>query len=258
LSPSTSQEPSIGKRPLSSFIAQPAQESPAAEPPFTPETTVWTFRWPGVCQTLREQFGDRYDRVADLLVAKCRGERSLFGVAGLHPHDGCTTTLLCLAAALAAQGKRVILVDANFRAPALAKLLGAEPNTTWQDVLERGAPLVEAVIRAARDHVDLLPLGARSRLARHNDGAQLAAGLQSSVTADVLREAYDLVLLDLGALLAPRAFSTIDHLLRNMRIDAAVAVSDPRHAAADDLKIAGELLEESGCELLGVIENRIS
>jgi Mrp family chromosome partitioning ATPase len=41
-----------------------------------------------------------------------------------------------------------------------------------------------------------------------------------------------------------------------MRIEAAVAVTDPKHAERDDFDVAGELLDETGCELLGVIENR--
>ena len=72
----------------------------------------------------------------------------------------------------------------------------------------------------------------------------------------MLRYAYELVLVDLGAILAPRSFATIQHLIRNMRIESALAVTDPKQAQADDQTIAGELLDETGCELLGLIENR--
>ena len=41
-----------------------------------------------------------------------------------------------------------------------------------------------------------------------------------------------------------------------MRIESAIAVTDPKHAGADDFTVAGELLDETGCELLGLIENR--
>jgi Mrp family chromosome partitioning ATPase len=163
---------------------------------------------------------------------------------------------LCLAVALAARKCPTILLDANFRAPRLAGLLGVQPTTAWQDVLEHGLPVAEAVIRAARDGVDLLPLDLRASGDRGQNGAKLAAGLQTSITAGVLRYAYHVVLVDLGAILAPRSFSTISHLVRNMRIDAAVAVADPKHAQPDDFTVAGELVDETGCELLGVIENR--
>jgi Mrp family chromosome partitioning ATPase len=163
---------------------------------------------------------------------------------------------LCFAVALAARKRSVIVVDANFRAPRLAGLLGVQPSTSWQDVLEQGLPVAEAVIRAENDGVDLLPLDLRAPTAREPNGAKLAAGLQSAITAGVLRYAYEIVLVDLGAILAPRSFLTMSHLIRNMRIEAAVAVTDPKHAERDDFAVAGELLDETGCELLGIIENR--
>jgi Mrp family chromosome partitioning ATPase len=263
-------QPIIGKRPLSSFSPEQAFEPPPlAEPTFTPETTISAFRWPAVCRALWQQYADQYERVADILLSRAGHEPhrgGMVGVCSLHAGDGATTTLLCLAVALAARKRSVILVDANFRAPRLAGLLGVQPTTPWQDVLEQGLSVAEAVIRAENDGVDLLPLGLRepgrhepSSYAPSNhepNGAQLASGLQTVITAGVLRYAYEIVLVDLGAILAPRSFVTISHLIRNLRIDAAVGVTDPKHAERDDLAVAGELLDETGCELLGLIENR--
>lgn len=258
----TSTEPIIGKRPLSSFTANnELAPPPDAEPAFQPETTVSGFRWPRVCRALWEQYADHYERVADLLLTRCGrepGRGGLIGLGSLHAGDGCTTTSLCLAVALAARKSSVVLVDANFRAPRLAALLGVQPSTTWQDVLEQGLPVAEAVIRAEADHVDLLPLDARELTGREPSGTKLAAGLQTTITAGVLRYTYDVVLVDLGAVLAPRTYATMGHLIRNMRIDATLLITNPRKAKADDLTIAGELLDETGCELLGVIENCIA
>jgi MinD-like ATPase involved in chromosome partitioning or flagellar assembly len=129
--------------------------------------------------------------------------------------------------------------------------LGVEPTVTWHDVLERHTDVGEAVIRAKQDRVDLLPLGATAAKC-----PQLACGVQTSVTAGVLRSAYDLVLLDLGAVMAPDSFATTVHLLENMRIDAALLVADPRHTEASDIALACDLLQERGCQPLGIIENR--
>jgi Mrp family chromosome partitioning ATPase len=244
---------SIGKRPLSAFLADRAAPPRHAAEAFTPETTVSAFRWPRVCHELWEQYHDQYDRVAEMLLTKCHDQGSLIGVGGLRAGDGCTTTLLCLAMSLAARNARPILVDANFAAPRLAHRLGVEPTATWQDVLAHGVPVAEAVIRAANDNVDLLPLDS------HTDHApQLVAGLQSAVTAGVLRHAYRIVLVDLGPILDPEAFAATGQLVRSMRIDAAVLVTDAHRADAGDLASAGELLSENGCELLGAIENRVA
>lgn len=259
-----SPRPAIGKRPLSSFAPQPTNEpvigvAPLAEPAFEPETTISAFRWPQVCRSLWERFAEQYEHIAELLMSRSNRTSSggnIIGVGALHAGDGATTTLLCLAVALAARQQSVILVDANFRAPRLAGLLGVQPTTSWQDVLEQGLPVAEAVIHAENDGVDLLPLDLRAPTAREPNGARLATGLQTSITASVLRYAYEIVLVDLGAILAPRSFSTVSHLIRNMRIESAIAVTDPKHAQADDFTVAGELLDETGCELIGLIENR--
>jgi Mrp family chromosome partitioning ATPase len=267
----SSPQPLIGKRPLSSFAPQPIAEpehdsdfftidgTDIHEPTFRPETVISAFRWPQVCRSLWERFAGQYEHIAELLVARTNRQHdrgSIVGIGALHAGDGATTTLLCLAVALAAQQKSVILVDANFRAPRLAGLLGVQPTTSWQDVLEQGLPVAEAVIHAENDGVDLLPLDLRAPAAREPNGARLATGLQTSITAGVLRYAYEIVLVDLGAILAPRSFNTVSHLVRNMRIESAIAVTDPKHAEADDLAVAGELLDETGCELIGMIENR--
>jgi Mrp family chromosome partitioning ATPase len=249
-------EPAIGRRPLSAFMNRADVEQPATEPPhadraFQPGTTVPAFRWPSICRAAWQRSAADYERVAKLLTAQRASERRLIGVAGLHPGDGCTTTLLCLAAAATSTDRRLIIVDANFRSPQLAAQLGVEPTAAWQDVLAHGLAVDEAVIRAEDDRVDLLPLDGR-RL----DGPKLVAGLQTSVTAGVLRYAYDLVLLDLGAILAPSSFATTVHLLQNMQIDGALLIADPRQTEQSDLAMAADLLQEHGCEPLGMIENR--
>jgi Mrp family chromosome partitioning ATPase len=246
-------ERSVGRRPLSAFLAERVVSPPHTDAAFIPETTISAFRWPRICRALWEQYCDRYDRVAELLLARCRDQRSLVGVAGLRPGDGCTTTLLCLAMGLAAREARAVLVDANFAAPRLAHRLGVEPTATWQDVLVRGLPVAEAVIHAVNDGVDLLPLGSQVY-----DGEQLGGGLQAAVTAGVLRQAYQITLLDLGAILDTDAFATTSQLIRNMRIDAAVLVTDAHRTDSGELVTAGELLREHECELLGAIENRVA
>jgi Mrp family chromosome partitioning ATPase len=249
-------DPLLGRRPLSAFINRANDEQPATEPPqvdrtFQPGTTVPAFRWPSVCRAAWQRSAADYERVAKLLIAQRASERRLIGVAGLRPGDGCTTTLLCLAAAATSRDRRVILVDANFHSPQLAAQLGVEPIAAWQDVLAHGLSVDEAVIRAEDDRVDLLPLDGR-----RVDGPKLVAGLQTSVTAGVLRYAYDLVLLDLGAILAPSSFATTVHLLQNMQIDGALLIADPRQTDESDLAMAADLLQEHGCEPLGTIENR--
>ena len=130
--------------------------------------------------------------MADLLIGQAEEGRTLIGVIGLFPGIGTTTTLLCLAARVAARGRKAIVVEGNFLAPRLAGWLDAEPTAWWEDVLVRQVPVTDAVIRAADENLDLLPLGSTT-----SEPLRLAGGLQASATAWSLREAYDLVLVDL-------------------------------------------------------------
>jgi len=264
-------QPNVEKRPLSSFTNQSYEPSPLGVSPKTQHhapgtlratTTVTAFRWPRVCQVLNSQCAERFQGAVDALLAEADAGRPLCGVLGLHAGQGCTTTLLCLAWQVAARNRRVIVLDANFAAPQLATRLGVEVRAgarqdrapggrAWQDILERGVPIAEAVVHSKADRIDLLPLDDRP-----TNGPRLAAGLQPAITAGVLLDAYDLVLVDLGAILEPLSQASILELVRNMRIDSTVVVTAPQPTDPHELDLVGQLLSQRGCRLLGTIENR--
>jgi Mrp family chromosome partitioning ATPase len=244
--------PSPVKRPLSSFRTQIAGRGAATPPSMTlrPGTTIASFRWPMACRNLLQHHGHQFDRITATLLAQADQGRSLVGILGLFRGVGCTTTALCLAARLAARGRRVVAVDGNFQAPQLAACLDAEPTAWWQDVLERGAALADAMVRAENDGLDLLPLDPYTR--------PTPPALQLAATAGALRHAYDLALVDLGTFFDPNSQPAVLDLVEHMRIDSVVAVAGPSSHDPRDLETVAEHLSERGCELLGMIENRIA
>jgi Mrp family chromosome partitioning ATPase len=245
----------VEKRPLSSFIASTGIARLSTEPAdgdfFRPGTTVASLRWPNVCRTLSRQCAQELGKIADLLITHAKAGRALVGIVGLKRFEGATTTALCLAQRLAERRRRTILVDANFRNPELADLLEAEPTAGWQDVLMRGSPLTDAAIRATDDRLDLLALCGRMP----TDVARAVAGLQAVVTAGVLRHAYEHVLFDLGAYFDAASQPIVLELVRNMGIDAVVAITRSAGAAPRDVDRLVDQLARSGCEFLGTIEN---
>ncbi len=258
--------PSSDKRPLSSFAPLQDVRHRGTEPVTTNSprgvpaalqagTTIASFRWPHVCRMLWQQCGEQLDEVVERLV-RCSAEgRPLIGVLGLFPERGCTTTLLALAGPLAARGGRVAVVDGNFRSPQLAERLDAETDTAWQDVLASGAPVADAIIRALDDNLDLLPC--RSQPASHNPPDWLM-GLPTAAFASVLRAAYDLTLVDLGAYFHPESQPIVLDMVRTMRIDGVLAVAGPQPADPRDLAVLEEYLGQAGCQLLGILENRVA
>jgi Mrp family chromosome partitioning ATPase len=246
------------RRPLSSFITRPQTTEVAAESApenvLQPGTTVASFQWPVVCRTLLQQSGQQLDHVIRVMFARAGAGNSLIGVLGMFPRFGATTAALCLASRAAGRGRRVILGDCHFRSPRVASLLEAVPTAGWEEVLRHSATLADATIRASSDQLDVLAMVARPL----KDPQALAGGLQAAVTAGVLRHAYDLAILDLGAFFDPVSQPTMLELVANMGVDAAVAISGPEPADRRDIETIVEHLGHRGCELLGVIENRIA
>jgi len=247
------------KRPLSSYIqrTQPGEKLRVDEAEqnaeFRPGTTVASFQWPAVCRAILQKCGPQLDQVTRLLWARAGAGNSLIGVFGLFCESGATTTTLCLASRAASRGRRVILGDANFRSPRVAAWLEAVPTVGWEDVLRHSAPLTDAVVHATDDNLDVLALGNQPA----KNPQPLAGGLQATATAGILRHAYDLALLDLGPFFDPASQPVLFELVSNMGMDAALAVAGPEPADRRDLATIIERLDRSGCEFLGVIENRV-
>ena len=249
--------PTAGKRPLSTFLARPRMGSIAPSDAgvqgiLRPGTTVASFRWPTVCRVLSRKRGDDLDRVARLVSQQSHRGNVFVGILGLFPAGGCTTIALSLAERLADREHGTILVDGNFCRPRLAAWLDATPTAGWQDVLAQKAPLAEAIVHATDDHLDLLALSP----GLNGDPAELVSRPQTTDCAALLREAYGFGLVDLGAFFDARSRVVALELVRRMEIGAAVAVAGPSPTDFRDLTALAEHLERSGCELLGVIENR--
>jgi Mrp family chromosome partitioning ATPase len=246
------------KRPLSAFLGRQQPPEPAVAKAISSRpragTTVASLRWPQVCRALMQQCAADLDCLAELLLAQVARGRSLFGVMSLFPNGGCTTAAFMLAARLARADRRVALVEGSFYSPRLAAWLDATPTAGWQEVLENAAPVADSLVHAVDENLDLLPLSGMSPF----DPLPLAAGRQATSTALYLRERYELALVDLGAFFDPRSQPVALELARNMGIDAVLAVAGPQPVDERDIATLAEHLHNSGCELLGIIENRIS
>ena len=94
------------------------------------------------------------------------GETKVLVVTSGGPGDGKTTTATNLALIIAQSGKRVLLVDADFRKPAVHKVFGLDSKVGLSSVLVGQAGLEEAVEKAHHDggvveNLDILAAGPR-------------------------------------------------------------------------------------------------
>ena len=174
------------------------------------------------------------------------GHQTMLLLGGL-PGAGTTTVATNLAGAAAAAGKRVVLVDANFRRPRMAAAMGLDDDDGpgLGDLLNEEVSL-DDVLHETEHGISVIAAGqpANRVFERLNNGQF------DSVIAQ-LRERFDLVMVD-----APPAVVAGDAMVLANKLDAAVLVV---RAFQEQRGLVARLvhqLSDSHCELLGIILNR--
>ena len=174
------------------------------------------------------------------------GHKSILFMSGM-PGSGATSVVANLALALAAADKKVLVIDANFRRPALHRVFGVQEAPGVADVLCAGKTLEAAVQKTSTPNVDVLSVGSRElrvveRLAAQANGELLARA----------KAAYDVILIDV----APAVVAG-DGMALAQRVDATVmvvrAMSDKRGMVA---RIRNEL-GDARADFLGVVVNGV-
>jgi polysaccharide biosynthesis transport protein len=178
-------------------------------------------------------------------ISSQQGVRTIGFLSGL-PGAGTTSVVSNTADSLAAGGRKVLVIDANFRRSNLATAMGVEPDAKGLgDVLHEKATLADAVRRTGGD-VDLLAAGTPA-----DRVYELLSGPRfDKVLAEAL-ERYDIILLDLPpAVVAGDAFAVAN------KIDATVlvvrAMQEQRGLVG---RLIGQLSDVRG-KCMGVVLNR--
>ena len=158
--------------------------------------------------------------------------------------DGKTTTAANLAMALAQDGQRVILVDADLRKAGLSKLLNAAGGVGLTDVIT-GSIDVAAAMQDYRDMFTVLPAGQLPP----NPSEMLGSERMASILEE-LAERADIVILD-----APPVLPVTDAVVLSTAVDGAALVV--RHAQTERGHVAeaGRRLTGVGAHLIGFVLN---
>ena len=163
------------------------------------------------------------------------------------PGSGGTSIIANLAVAIAAVNRRVLIVDANFRRPAIHKVFGQEEHPGLSDALAGEVSVADAIKTTETDGVDVLPAGTRALRVYEQLGSAAMAQLLDDVS-----EKYDVVLLDV----AP-AIVAGDGMALATQVDASFlvvkALSEKRGMVA---RLKNEL-SDSHAELLGILVNGV-
>jgi len=172
--------------------------------------------------------------------------RSLMVTSG-NPGDGKTTVAANLAAGLALVGRKILLVDANFRRPELHKLFGIENKDGFSNVLTAPEQLAGAVKASKIPNLTILPSGAKPS----NAAELLESVLLENFIAKAL-ETYDHVIFDTGPLL----FAS-ESVAMAPRVDGVITVVRANESSRGVLGRIRDMLKQIKAENLGVVINGI-
>ena len=177
-------------------------------------------------------------------------------VTSAQPGEGKTTVALGVGRALASSGHRVILIEADLRAPSLARHLNLAPRP--------GVAAVLAGVRSLDDElveIDPAPVvGPTTVHAQNGSLAVLLAGsvvpkphlvLSSDRMHDLLTEARaaaDVVIID-----APALATVSDALTLTPALDTCIFVMRLNRTTADRARRALKALRDAGVDIAGVV-----
>lgn len=161
--------------------------------------------------------------------------------------DGKTTTAVNLATAMAMDGKRVLVVDADLRRPSLADVTDAKSCTGLTSVLKGSVDVSKAIVRTKIANVWCLPSGPAS--------ANPAETLNSQASRDLfakLAEQYDAVIVD-----CPPAAGLSDIQVISTLADGVLVVVSTDRTLRSHLNVTLRTLGRAKAPIIGMVVNRV-
>ncbi|HJT33760.1 MAG TPA: cellulose synthase operon protein YhjQ/BcsQ [Pirellulales bacterium] len=220
-------------------LPDPVQTSPH------PALEIERFDWPPLVDAMREAACDQWASLVEQLLG---GAQTLL-VTGCRRGEGRTSIALFVAAALAADGRRVGLIDTDFARPQLAARLGVLAAAGWTEAISQRLAVAEAMVESLTDRVILLPL--RELTTESTSSSVDATTVKTAIAG--LRTHCDLVCIDAG----PVADDTDQEYAAVLAsgIDAALVVRDVRHSRLQQSHAVGRRLAQAGIDCWAIIEN---
>jgi len=162
------------------------------------------------------------------------------------PGEGKSTVTFNLAAAIAQNGRKVIILEADMRRPTLKRYLGAVSDIGLSSVLTDLVSLDDAIIHeAGTANLDILPGGPVPPLP-----AELLGSVKFDALLRELSSRYDIVLID-----SPPALVLTDAIAIASKVDAMIWIVRAGTATRPHLVRAAQQIHRSRLPLIGYVLN---
>ncbi|QUD89313.1 GumC family protein [Phenylobacterium montanum] len=163
------------------------------------------------------------------------------------PHEGKTTTAVCLARVAALGHAKVLVIDTDLRRRALGAAFGVEADIGLVEVLDGAVTLERALVKDSMSSAMFLPLSSSTSPQRD---------VLSSPALDKLlaaaREYYDLIILDAAPVLLLADARTLAQ-----RVDATLLLARWRATPKSAVRSAVRELSAVGAALAGVVLTQV-
>lgn len=170
----------------------------------------------------------------------------LIVVTSSREAEGKTTTTSGLAASLALNGQRVLLIDCDLRRGSLSRLLKAKGRPGLTDALS-GRPLARCIVPTPVKGLDLLPSGSS-----HPNPAEILGRVGLVDIVESLRADYDWIFCD-----APPALAVADAAIVCRVADSAIVVVGANLTPSGAIRATLKQLAAVHAPVRGLILNRV-
>ena len=183
------------------------------------------------------------------------GQNQVLQVTSATPGEGKSTIAANLAVSIAQSGKRVLLVDTDFRRPRVHQLFGmqADKGFAWAiEQTEKSGTMTDAAYEEALIKTDLPNLSLMLAGKRPDNPAELLSSSAFAEVLDTLRGKYDMIILDTPPLLAVTDPSNVVS-----RADGVVMVIRLQKNVKPAVAQATRMLETLEANVLGIVVNGV-
>jgi len=177
---------------------------------------------------------------------KSAGDGVVLMVASPKPGEGKTTTIANLAVTFAQDGKKAVVVDGNFRHPALHEAFGLASGKGLVSYLRSSASAEQILSASGLPQLDLVLAGGEPA-----NPSELLGSARMERLLEELRAMYDIVLID-----SPAALDYTDAGLLAELSDGVILVIKHGRTKREWASKARSRLEEAGARMLGIVLNK--
>ncbi len=188
----------------------------------------------------------RQVRTAVLSKMDRRGYKTLM-LVGPQADSGASSVAQNLAASLAYNGRKVLVIDADFRRPRQHQLAGVGNSTGLVDCLQGRMSLAQAVVALNGDGLSVLPTGEA-----RNAPPELLEGVAFRTLLSEAEREYDVILID-----APPALLATDAQLLARHLDAMAIVVRAEQDKRGMVERMIRQLDGQRADVLGLVLNGV-